>query len=112
MKKIAILFTFMLLVMSLTAHPPKKITLRFDIKTQELDLKVNHSVKDMKDHFIKKITIKVNDNEVYSKSYTKQKDLKADVYRIRLENIKIGDKLELRARCNKWGKKSKKLIIK
>lgn len=111
-KKIGLLFTFVLMVLSLTAHPPKKIILKFDIKTQELDVKVDHSVKDMNEHFIDKIIVKVNGTEVYSEEFNKQKDLKADVYRITLENVKAGDEIELTATCNKWGKKSKKLKVK
>ena len=111
-RKIGIIFAFMLLVISVSAHPPKKITLKFDIKTQELDIKVDHSVKDMNDHFIEKLSVKVNGKEVYSEEFSKQKDLKADVYRILLENVKVGDEVELTASCNKWGKKSKKLTVK
>ena len=111
-KKIGILFVFVLLVLSAAAHPPKKITLKFDVKTQELDVKIDHSVKNMNEHFIKKIVVKVNGTEVLSKDYSKQKDMKADVYRITLKNVNAGDEVELTASCNKWGKKSKKLVVK
>jgi len=111
-KKIGILFAFMLLIMGVAAHPPQKIELKFDIKTQELNAKIDHSVRDINEHFINKISIKINGTEVLSKDYENQKDLKSDVYHFTLENVKAGDEIELTASCNKWGKKSKKLIVK
>lgn len=111
-KKIGLLFTLVIMVMTLSAHPPKKITLKFDNKTQELDVRIDHSVKNKNEHFVDNIMVKINGTEVQSNDYTKQKDMKADVYRIVLENVKAGDEIELTASCNKWGKKSKKLTVK
>jgi len=111
LRKLVLVFSLLLFVMSAIAHPPKKITLKFDFKTQELDANITHEVKDMNEHFIENITVTVNGNEVLSTDYKKQKDLKADVYRLKLENIKVGDLIELTASCNKWGKKSKSLTI-
>ena len=111
-KKIMVFFAFVLFTINVSAHPPKKITLKFDIKTQELDARIDHSVKNKNEHFIEKITVKVNGTEVQSNDYTMQKDMKADVYRFVLKNVKAGDEVLLKASCNKWGKKSKKLIIK
>jgi len=110
--RLGLVFMLMLIMMSATAHPPKKIVLKFDIKSQELDVKIDHEVMDMNDHFIKNISIRVNGTKVLTQVYKKQRDLLADVYRFKLKNIKVGDMVKLTATSNRWGRKSKKIVIK
>ena len=105
------LFIILFVVSSTMAHPPKSITLKFDNKTQELDVKITHPVKDVKDHFIETILIKVNDSEVVKQVYKFQRDEKADVFRFKLEDLKSGDVIQLKANCSKWGKKNKSLTL-
>lgn len=112
MKKISLLFMLMFFVYAANANPPKSVTLKFDLKSQDLDVNIIHQVNDITDHFIKTVTITVNGNEVVNEKYKKQKDSKGDVFRYTMENIKVGDVIKLTASCNKWGKKSKTLIIK
>lgn len=109
--KLGLVFVLMLIMMSAIAHPPKKIALKFDMKSQELDVKIDHEVRDMNVHFIKNITVRVNGTKVLSQVYKKQKDLLADVYRFKLENIKVGDLVKVTATSNGWGKKRKKILI-
>lgn len=111
LRKIILSFALILFAFNVSAHPPKKITLKFDAKTQELDINIDHAVKDMNDHFVEKITVNINGTLVSTTEYKKQKDLKGDVYRIKLADIKVGDLIEVTANCNKWGKKSKKLTV-
>jgi desulfoferrodoxin (superoxide reductase-like protein) len=112
-KKLALFFAFMLFTMaSVFAHPPKKIELKFDVKTQQLDVKIYHSVSNKSEHYINNISIKVNTVEMRSTDYTKQDDGKIPTYHFTLKDVKAGDLIAVTAKCNKWGKKTKNLKVK
>ncbi len=112
-KKFGLLLAFMLFTTaSIFAHPPKKIELKFDVKTQQLDVKIHHSVSNKSEHYIKNISIKVNTIEIRSTDYTKQDDGKIPTYHFILKGVKAGDLIAVTAKCNKWGKKTKNLEVK
>ncbi|MBN2238011.1 MAG: hypothetical protein JW729_10650 [Bacteroidales bacterium] len=111
MKKISLILVLLAFSFAAMSNPPKKVTLKFDLKSQEIDVNIQHSVGDITDHFIENVVVKLNDQEVVNENYDKQKDTKGDLFRYKLENVKKGDVLEVTATCNKWGKKTSKITI-
>lgn len=97
--------------MSVMAHAPKKIILTFDKATNTLKADIQHKVKDVEDHFISDIIIYVNDKEVKTSTYEKQSEKLNEVFEIQLENVKSGDEIKLKAKCNKFGSKSSKIKV-
>lgn len=93
------------------AHAPKKITLTFDKATKTLKADILHKVKDVDGHYISDIIIYVNDQEVKTSTYEKQSEKLNEVVEFQLEDVKEGDVIKLKAKCNKFGSKSSKIKV-
>lgn len=109
-KLLSVIFIFSL-VWNVQAHAPKKVTLSFDKETGTLTADIVHKVKDVNDHYIAEITIWVNDQEVMKTDYNSQTSADDELAEFKLENIKAGDVIKLKARCNKMGSKSETLTV-
>lgn len=93
------------------AHGPKKVKLSFDKTSSTLTADIAHKVKNVEKHYISKITIYVNGEEVKSKTYEKQTDKAHELAEFNIADLKSGDVLKLTAKCNKFGKKSAEITI-
>lgn len=102
------IFVFSLSVM---AHAPKKITLTFDKASKTLKADILHKVKDVGDHYISDITIYVNGEEIKTSTYEKQSEKLNEIVEFQLEDVKEGDVIKLKAKCNKFGSKSSKITV-
>ncbi|PKP23142.1 MAG: hypothetical protein CVU05_00645 [Bacteroidetes bacterium HGW-Bacteroidetes-21] len=111
--KRGLIFLFVLIVsFPAFAHPPKKITLNADPNTKTLKINVVHPVKDTEAHFISKIQILLNGQEVETLNYTKQTSAAAEIVVYTLDEMKEGDKIEVVANCNKAGQKKASVVVK
>ncbi|MFH1783438.1 MAG: desulfoferrodoxin family protein [bacterium] len=82
------------------AHPPLNVDIK-QTKTM-INVTVNHPVGDPKTHYIGRIEVMVNDNKVITQRFFMQTgNVQIAVYNI--PSIKKGDKLMVRAYCNKSG---------
>lgn len=93
------------------AHPPSKVTLAYDAPTKKLNVTAVHKVKDVTTHFVITLEVSVNGKVVETKNYTVQtskESLKTD---LQLEGVAKGDKVEVKASCNKFGSKKGQLTI-
>ena len=107
------LVTILLLVflpIALLAHPPKKVNVKYEKESKLLIISIPHSVKDVTKHYIKSITISVNGNEIKVLEYKSQSSETSHNVEIELPELKNGDKVKVKAKCNKMG--AKKTIIK
>lgn len=102
---------FMAISISVMAHAPKKIILEYNKETKTLSVDIIHKVKDVSTHYISDIIIYVNDIEVKTASLEKQAEKENEVAEYQLEDIKEGDEIKLVAKCNKFGKKSAKIVV-
>lgn len=109
-----ILFTVLaLMAISLTvlANAPKKIILNYNKETKMLSADIIHKVKEVSSHYISDVIIYVNDKEVQTVSFEQQTETKSEVIKYQLKDIKVGDEIMLVAKCNKFGKKSAKIVV-
>ena len=106
-----LLFLIAMLPMALSAHAPKKISLKYDRDAGKLSISIVHPVKDAEDHFIDEIVISVNGEEVEKLEYKTQSSLKKHEVEIDLPDLKTGDQLRVKTFCNKFGSKTGKLEI-
>ncbi len=112
MKKLLFLIALVLIMpLSLMADPPKKVTLSYAKETKTLKVIAVHKVKDAADHFIDKMVIKVDGDEVKVITPKKQSSLEKEIIEVKVPEIKKGSKVEVSARCNKFGTKKAKIII-
>jgi sulfur carrier protein ThiS len=100
-----------MLPVSAFSHAPKKITLSYDKESGSLIVSVIHPVKDVKDHYIESIAVKVNGEIVKTEEYTSQTSKESEDVTIALPDLKTGDEIEIRAKCNKMGAKTGEITL-
>jgi len=106
MKKVKIFFVLLFFSLISYSHSPSEITASFDINTKMLYVTVEHSVKDVKSHFIKKIEIGINDKTIITQNYNKQQNESNQQAAYLIPDALVGDKITINAYCNILGKKS------
>ena len=112
MKKI--LFTLILLAalpLAMNANPARKVTLKYDNETEKLTVTILHPVRDTVKHYISEITILVDDKEIETKELANQSSAESQIYEITLPGLKEGTKIEVKTKCNQFGRKKGKLIV-
>jgi sialic acid synthase SpsE len=111
MKKNGLILVFFFFLFAAMSHPPKSLSLKFDLKSQELQVNIEHGVSDVTNHYISNVVVAVNGKEVLNQNYTIQKNNKSEDILFKLENINKNDLIEVTATCVKWGKKSQILTV-
>lgn len=92
------------------ADPPKKVILSYN--AGKLKIEAVHPVKDVKDHYIDLINISVDGKEVKVIKPKEQSSAAEELIEVAVPEIKSGSKVEVKARCNKFGSKKETLEVK
>ena len=95
-----------------TAHPPRKVVLNTDHKSKLLKINISHTVKDTETHFISKVIITLNGQLLEEKTFTKQSTAGKETITITVDEMKVGDKIEVECICNKSGRKKASAEVK
>ncbi len=114
----------LLLSSAALAHPPKKAECEFDLNTGILKATIPHDVDDTSKHYIDyvKITIERKRKDPESGKMKKQEqEMKVEykvqtskdthTFMIPLANIIAGDRIIMKANCNKFGWKTTKYTV-
>lgn len=109
--KLAFLFPILLLSVSLFAHPASNMTLTFDPVEHILTISIDHAVKNPKDHFIKEIVVKLNNKVIITQKFQSQDNTLNASAIYKIIDANIGDYISVTSKCNKFGKKTKKIKI-
>jgi len=114
MKNLALLFTivFMFSVAVLSAHPASSVAAEFDKKENLLTITYNHQVKNASNHYIMDITVKKNKEVIITQKLSYQDSNEGGSLVYKINDLKTDDKLDISAKCNKFGTKSTSLKIK
>ena len=93
-----------------SAHSPKSVDLKYEPATQTLSVTIIHPVKDPATHYIKKISISVNEGEAREHEYKSQPDKESFTveYNIAAQD---GDTIKVKATCSYIGSKSATLTL-
>lgn len=103
------LFTVMSLMQNdVSAHPPQSVTLSYDLETKVLAVTVTHK-RFSGSHYINKVEIKKNNASVASHSYTNQPS-ETFTYTYQIDAV-IGDVIEVKVTCSKFGSTSEKITV-
>lgn len=108
---VSILLFSMILAMPVFAHPPKGIDLVFEPNTKVLKVNIHHFVDDPSRHYIEKVVVKLNEEEIITQTFKMQKDKKTQEIMYVVIDAHEGDKIEVTAYCNISGKKSGTLDV-
>ena len=73
---VSILLFSMLLAVPVFAHPPKGIDLVFEPNTKVLRVNIPHAVDDPSKHYIEKVVVELNEEEIITQAFKMQKDKK------------------------------------
>lgn len=111
MKKLILALALLVIFVSpVLAHPAAKIDLK--ITGNQVEIVVTHLVNKPAVHYINKIALSLNGQLVVEQKFSEQvgKVFQKAVYLI--PGLKAGDNLEVKAYCNKFGDKKKKVTVK
>ncbi len=112
MKKIVLLLcAFMLINFRAFAHPPSDIKIEFDKENQTLKAVIYHPVSNRMTHYIKKVDIGLNGNEIRTLDFGEQQENVSQPIEIVIENVKPGDILSVEGYCSLSGKLEKEIKI-
>ena len=114
MNKIIALVLIVILVYILPAfsHPPSEIVINYDLLKSQVGVVISHSVRDPAKHYIYKIEVYVNEKKVITQDTIAQTNEKEQSLLYIISGLKDGDKIIVRAECNKGGEAKKSVIIK
>jgi len=114
MKNIHIFMTLLLVIICLQAgmaHPPADVQLDFNKDSKVLTVTSIHPVKDTAEHIVNKIEVKVNGETMVEQHFLSQQDGEKQVVPFLLQDLKPGDKVDVTAHCNVFGKKKVSMIV-
>jgi hypothetical protein len=107
-----ILFLFLVFAGAAFAHPPSDIIITYDASTKMLKAVIMHNVNDTKAHYIKKVDVGLNNNEIISQVLSRQDNNTNQTVSYLIPDTKPGDTLSVEASCSISGKLKKSITVK
>lgn len=114
MKKIFVFLVtclFISVCSTVYAHPPSDIIINFDPKTRILNAVIMHNVSIPSKHFIKKVDIALNGQEIITQTFNRQDNSNGQTVQYLIPNAKAGDVLSVEAYCSISGKLKKETKV-
>ncbi len=93
------------------AHPPTGVEMELNNETMVLTVFVTHPVNKIDKHFVEKIVVELNDKEMVTQIFRKQKDGEAQEAMYIIVDAKVGDTIAVTGYCNVSGKKKVSLTV-
>lgn len=93
------------------AHQPSNIILSFDNETKTLHVEVIHAVHKIAQHFVDRITVQLNGNEIIVQSFSIQGNEEMQRACYMIPGAEIGDEVKVTGYCNISGKNTEILVI-
>jgi hypothetical protein len=93
------------------AHPASDIEMNYDTENKVIKVTMTHVTKDQSEHFINKVVIQVNGKRRIEQTYPEQKDKQTQNALFLIIDLKSGDKIDITAHCNVFGKLKKSFTI-
>jgi len=116
MKKVlmilGILFIFAANSQVVFAHPPSDIKISYDTATKILKASIIHGVSNVKKHYIVKVDISLNGEEIISQKISVQDNNDVQAVEVYIPDTKAGDRLAVEGYCSISGKLEKEITIK
>src|SRR3989338_5662481 len=84
------------------ATPPESMELQYDLDAQKLKVNIQHVTKDINEHYIRKIRIFRNNDEVVDENWHRQDDLNSIEKEFALD-AKQDDLITVKVFCSEWG---------
>jgi desulfoferrodoxin (superoxide reductase-like protein) len=112
MKKISMfLVLFLFVAMTAYAHPPSDIQITFDPATKVLQAVLTHEVNDAAKHFLKKIDVGLNGQEIISHQISRQDNNQTQTVSYLIPDAQAGDTISVEGYCNLNGDWEKEITV-
>jgi hypothetical protein len=114
MRKIAIFIVSCLFILTCSiayAHPPSDIIITYDAATKTLHAVIKHAVSNPTNHFIKKVNVGLNGNEIIEHTISRQDNNSTQTVSYLIPDAKAGDRLSVEAHCSISGKLEKEIKV-
>lgn len=109
---IFIIIFFLIAIFSLAyAHPPSDITITYDTATKILYAVIVHPVNNPEKHFIKKVDIWLNGQEIIEHKISKQDGNTTQIISYLIPDAKAGDSISVEAYCSISGRLKKEIAV-
>jgi len=105
-----VLSVFLLCNTTAWGHPASQIELKYDIEEQNLNIQLKHVSKNPRKHFIRRIFIYKNDEEVEVLRFVTQNSGKGLSVDVALD-AQANDTIRIKTICNVAGRKEKTLVV-
>ena len=92
-------------------HPPAKIDLDFSNEEKILRIEIHHPVLLVKNHYINKIEVYVNDDLKIVQDFDRQLTKKTQKAGYFIFEAEKGDVIKVKAICNKHGDRTASLVV-
>ncbi len=93
------------------AHPPSDIIITFNPKTKILNAVIMHNVSNPESHFIKKVDIALNGQEMIEQKISRQDNNVSQTVSYLIPDAKTGNILSVEAYCSISGKLKKEIKV-
>ena len=100
-----VLLVVFILPAVMQAHPPKSVDVEFDNETKVLTVKISHFVDNPSKHFIDKIVVELNGDEIITQKLKAQNTKQDQEAQYMITDAAVGDTITVTAYCNISGKK-------
>ena len=109
-KAFAAVMLIVMLALPATAHPPAQVSLAYDSQNQSLNVTTTHAVSNPTSHYVFKIAVQKNGEQVLTKEYTSQPTSSTFSYDYPVNATK-GDVLKATAYCIIAGSRSAEITV-
>jgi desulfoferrodoxin (superoxide reductase-like protein) len=106
-----VLLSILLFSLKTFTHPPSKIDLDFDYEEMILRIEIHHPVLIVRNHYVKKIEVYLNDDLKIVQDFDRQLTKKTQKAGYFIFEAKKGDIIKVKAICNKHGDKTASLVV-
>jgi hypothetical protein len=114
MRKILGVFTFLVCLTGASvvyAHPASDINITFDQNTRMLLAVITHNVGNPENHYIDKVDITLNGNEIIAHAISRQDNNVGQTVSYLIPDAKEGDVIAVDTNCSKGGKLKKEIKV-
>jgi len=109
-KALAAFMLLVMLTMPATAHSPSQVSLVYDSQNQSLSVTTTHQVSNPSSHYVFKILVQKNGEQVLTKEYKSQPTSSTFTYDYPINATK-GDVLKATAFCSIAGSRSGEITV-
>lgn len=93
------------------AHPPSQIEVVFNKETKELSATIVHPVSNSAKHWINKVDIGLNGEEIIEQKISRQEENGQQTVRYYISDAKAGDTISVEAYCSVSGVLKKEVVV-